>query len=545
MSRCVRALALSLSVLVVASLTALAPSPASAVLVNPNAARTGIMCRGFSGCASAGMASAGYSSVYRSMFWRMYGGHNCTNYAAYRMVHSGMSTARPWSGSGNATNWGYANSRVTSSTPSVGAVAWWRAYARPAGSAGHVAYVERVVSRDEIIVSQDSWGGDFSWARITRSGGSWPTGFVHFHAAATLSNTALPRVSGTARVGSKLTGTGGSWSPSSASLHYQWRAAGVDIPGATSTSFVLTPAQLGKRIRMQVKATRSGVTKRRSSTRTAVVQPAAITPATPPTIAGDVKAGSTLTAVPGAWSPSGTTVSYHWFANGYRLIWRNDSTMTIPPRLVGKPISVTVTGHKAGFADVTSSSGPTAPVAAGTFEMPEPATVTGVARTGQTLTLHRAAIDPADANVSVQWLRAGKPVTGATSTTYRTSKGDLGSTLAAQLRVTRRGYRPLVTTTAHTRPVRAAPVLTVVATPRPGAHVLDVTARVTTPDVSPVTGTLGIRLDGKLVRTVDLRRGSAAAALTAVSPGQHTIRVWFRHTPLVASTYQVRKATVS
>jgi hypothetical protein len=43
-----------------------------------------------------------------------------------------------------------------------------------------VAYVEKVVSPTEIIVSQDSWGGDFSWARITKDGKGWPNGFVHF-----------------------------------------------------------------------------------------------------------------------------------------------------------------------------------------------------------------------------------------------------------------------------------------------------------------------------------------------------------------------------
>ncbi len=56
-------------------------------------------------------------------------------------------------------------SRITNGTPSVGAIAWWRAGVKPAGSAGHVGYVEKVVSADEIIVSQDSWNGDFSWTR--------------------------------------------------------------------------------------------------------------------------------------------------------------------------------------------------------------------------------------------------------------------------------------------------------------------------------------------------------------------------------------------
>ncbi len=44
---------------------------------------------------------------------------------------------------------------------------------------GDVAYVERVVSPSEIYVSEDNWGGDFRWRKITRSGGRWPQGFIH------------------------------------------------------------------------------------------------------------------------------------------------------------------------------------------------------------------------------------------------------------------------------------------------------------------------------------------------------------------------------
>ena len=170
--------------------------------------------RGYTGCARVGRGNAGYASANNQMYWRMFSGHNCTNYAAYRMVHSGMANSRPWTGSGNATNWGVAMSRITNGTPAVGAVAWWRAYHSPAGSAGHVAYVEQVVDSDTIIVSQDSWGGDFSWKQITRYGGQWPSGFVHFHDLRTLRNTAQPQVSGTPRIGSTLTATAGHWSVS-------------------------------------------------------------------------------------------------------------------------------------------------------------------------------------------------------------------------------------------------------------------------------------------------------------------------------------------
>src|SRR5690348_8964061 len=80
------------------AMPALSAAPASATVTR--------LCYGYSACQRAGMSSAGYDRNNSQMYWRMYAGHNCTNYAAYRMVLSGMPNVRPWSGDGNAMNWG-------------------------------------------------------------------------------------------------------------------------------------------------------------------------------------------------------------------------------------------------------------------------------------------------------------------------------------------------------------------------------------------------------------------------------------------------------
>ena len=63
------------------------------------------------------MGNAGYAQANDKMYWRMYSGHNCTNYAAYRMVRSGMPDERPWSGGGNATYWGTSMPEITDDIP--------------------------------------------------------------------------------------------------------------------------------------------------------------------------------------------------------------------------------------------------------------------------------------------------------------------------------------------------------------------------------------------------------------------------------------------
>ena len=122
-----------------------------------------------------------------------------------------------------------------------------------------MAYIQRVVSENEIVVSQDSWGGDFSWARITDSDGYWPSGFIHFNDVK-LRNTARPTVSGTRKVGATLTAWPGTWKPTGVNFdfHYQWRANGARIAGATAKTFRLTAAQKGKRISVTTRASKLG-----------------------------------------------------------------------------------------------------------------------------------------------------------------------------------------------------------------------------------------------------------------------------------------------
>ena len=141
----------------VVGLLALAPAPATAAdrPVQPRAerhreepstavfARSSYLCYGYVDCREKGMFNGGYAQNNKKMYWRMYSGHNCTNYAAYRMVKSGLPNERPWSGGGNATYWGSSMASITDDVPRVGAVTWWKANTGPAGSSGHVGYVER------------------------------------------------------------------------------------------------------------------------------------------------------------------------------------------------------------------------------------------------------------------------------------------------------------------------------------------------------------------------------------------------------------------
>lgn len=494
-------------------------------LVAPPAAVADVttLCRGYVGCGQQGMSDAGYGRASGAMYWRMYSGHNCTNYAAFRMVQSGLPNVRPWTGGGNATYWGTSMAHITDNVPAVGSIAWWKAGVYPAGSAGHVAYVEKVVDADTIIVSQDSWGGDFSWAKITRGSRGWPSGFIHFNDATpaelTLTKLTAPKVSGTAKVGSTLTATPGTWSPT-AGVTYQWRSAGVDIAGATKPTLTVGEAQLGKRIRVRVTATRTGYsTATARSARTSRVRPGTLTSTAAPRIDGDPVVDGTLTAVPGTWTPTAASLTYRWLADGVPIEGATAQTFAPDAALLGARLAVEVTASRAGYTDATATSPVTAPVAEAVLVATDPV-LSGTPRLGEVLQVSTGATSPAGAP-TVQWLRDGRVVRGASGSSYELSAEDLGAQISALVKWGRPGYQPLETRSGASRVVKEIPAVDVSLLARRDEVRMSA-------DVATAAGVLPdqvrVRI-GRTLQTVPLVEGTASVVVAGLRPGTRTVKV--------------------
>lgn len=67
-----------------------------------------------------------------------------------------------------------------------------------------------------------------------------------------------PEISGTARVGKKLTARNGEWDGTGYRFTYRWLANDVPISGAVKSTYVLTKAQQGKSVSVSVTASKSG-----------------------------------------------------------------------------------------------------------------------------------------------------------------------------------------------------------------------------------------------------------------------------------------------
>lgn len=510
--------------------------------LTPASATISRLCEGYRECRQSGMGNAGYAKNSGTMWWRMYAGHNCTNYAAYRLVRSGMPDTRPWEGSGNASNWGVAMSRITDQTPAVGAIAWWRAYAPGAGSSGHVAYVEEVISPTKIVVSQDSWGGDFSWATITTSGTGWPTGFIHFNDAP-LVNTAPPAIDGTPKVGATVATDGGAWNPGDPALAYQWRADGRRIDGATEPTYTVQRDDKDKKLSVKVVASKTGYSSAKAlSAVTTGVLPGQLENTGAPSVAGAPVVDGALTASPGTWNVPPDSVSYQWFAGGSPVSGATAATFTPAPGHVETRITVRATARREGYDPRSATSVATAPVAPGTLTRTTAATLSGTARPGESLTVDAGVVSP-ESRVSLQWLRDGAPVPGATAPAYAVTPDDLGARLSARVVNTRSGYTTLTTDSGRTTRVKTPTALAV--TDRVGRQgTVRLEASVSAPHVVPVAGDVVLRRRGRLLDRVSLADGRAVFTVSGLRAGAHRFVVKYLPTRTTTRSRAVHEVVV-
>lgn len=133
-------------------------------------------------------------------------------------------------------------------------------------------------------------------------------------------NTALPVVTGTTRTGFSLSTTTGVWSGApTITFKYQWQRCNstggscVNIVGAISSFYLLTNADVGSRLRVEVTATNTAGSAKVASEPTTVVEGLAPSNSVSPTITGVARSGQTLRTSTGTWTGSTPiTFTYQW-----------------------------------------------------------------------------------------------------------------------------------------------------------------------------------------------------------------------------------------
>jgi hypothetical protein len=206
-------------------------------------------------------------------------------------------------------------------------------------------------------------------------------------------NTAEPAISGTARFGSTLTASTGSWSGATPmTFTFQWRRCDASggasdgsncpvIAGATGSTYVIASADVGQRLRVRVTATNGAGSATATSNATGVIPAVATRPVNtaPPVATGSYVQGQILRAVPGTWTGTGPiSYTYRWLrcnSGGTGCVTIAGATGTeylVRAADVGSTLRVQVTARNS-LGSATATSGPTQVVV-----VPGPAPPAGV-----------------------------------------------------------------------------------------------------------------------------------------------------------------------
>ena len=216
-------------------------------------------------------------------------------------------------------------------------------------------------------------------------------------------------------------------------IAYQWFADGSAIGGASAATLSLTQAQVGKAITVRASYTdQSGTAE--SMTSSATTKIANLNDAGAVTISGSATQGQSLAAViSDADGVPSSGITYQWLADGKSIKGAASSTFTPTQAEVGKAISVKA-GYKDSFGAAEALTSAATGKIANVNDTPAGAvTISGMATQGQRLTASNTLADlDGLGTIAYQWLADGSAISGATTSTFTLTQGQVGKAIGVK-----------------------------------------------------------------------------------------------------------------
>ena len=245
------------------------------------------------------------------------------------------------------------------------------------------------------------------------------------------------------------------WAPAGLRFHYQWQRAGRPIPGANSSAYVLTDADVGKMVRTTVTAYGPGLN---PVTMISLSKPirADYTPGA--VVTGRTELGQILSSTQRPWGGTITTHKYQWLREGVVIPGATNPNYTIKAADQGRTLVLR-----------TNSL----PVSPGTFAYSNPVAVPAAANVKQLTNLTMPVLtgnptvdvpmsvtagtwsEPAqNLTVSYRWSYDGNITSsGAGGPTYTPGWSSIDRTISVTVTVTATGYSPTRITLNASKPV--------------------------------------------------------------------------------------------
>lgn len=177
------------------------------------------------------------------------------------------------------------------------------------------------------------------------------------HAQAIGVNLTPPAVMGAPIVGEPLTVTAGTYDPPAVALSYQWTRAGVPIPGAVATSYLVSGADLGAQIAVIETATDAmGVVTQTPAIGLGPVTEPTLLLKKQPRMEGEPRFGRSVAAEPGSVWPGADEVRFRWLRDLGKV--STSRRYRVGAADVGHLLSLEVTYRRDGYAPLTVVSDP-------------------------------------------------------------------------------------------------------------------------------------------------------------------------------------------
>ena len=161
---------------------------------------------------------------------------------------------------------------------------------------------------------------------------------------------------------------------------------------------------------------------------------------TPPQVTGTPMFDRVLRAGPGVWDPADVDVAYRWLRDGAPIPGARERSYRLRLGDLGHRMSVRVTATATDGSSAQAVSAQTAKVVRaplGNRRLPE---VVGVQRFTRMVTATPGRWSASVSRVRYQWLRAGRPIRGATTAHYRFVPQDVGRSVRVRVTVHSPGH---------------------------------------------------------------------------------------------------------
>lgn len=323
----------------------------------------------------------------------------------------------------------------------------------------------RIIDKDRPRGSQvtytlyavDHWGNKSAEATAVadlRGPDPGDPGFDTFNTGST-----MPVIGGTPAEGRTLTVQNrAAWTPSDTPTQqpytlpastFQWLRDGVPIPNATSSSYIVSRLDAGRKVTVRE------TVEDRSAYGSAVSDPVVVSlgdlRANPPAIIGGSSVGTVLSSDVGAY-PRGVTVRYQWLRDGGEIPGATGTSYRITPDDAGRTVSLGVGIARPGYAPASAVSAGGPRVAAYNSAPP---TVRGKLRVRKTLKIRSLGAWAAPGyRFTVRWQRNGKFIKGATKTSYKLKKADRKKRITVVVTAQRDGFATVSVTSRKSARVK-------------------------------------------------------------------------------------------